>query len=268
MRYCVYLTIALCWSGFIQVSMGQGRLQLPERWEEHTDVRFEPRIEIVAQSLSFFPAKNDCQAARYAWHHWGADAISVVLALRDSPQWSEFRHAFTVLLYLSPLEEAAPTLNKLFYSTLRAAPDASDASLQPTSESGNFLDTLTRYNEDASLEMLRKLATHDSPWLRLMAASRLGAGNTDDRMTATGILENLAASESEALRERVAYIYLARLDEAACARALELVKTLSPDSQKTFSLRYEAMQGELRANQPMSRILELEAAHDSPEAQN
>src|SRR5690606_29431838 len=120
---------------------------------------------------------------------------------------------------------------------------------------------LARYNQEAALAILRKLAIHDSPWLKLMAASRLGVGNADDTTTATGILESLAHSESETVRERVAYLYLAQLDDAACARAFELVKTLNLEAQKAFRLRYEAMQGELRANQPMSRILELEAAH-------
>lgn len=159
-------------------------------------------------------------------------------------------------------------LNSLYFSTLRSLPDASNAPLQPTSESGDLLDKLTRYNEDVAFEIVRSLATHDSPWLRLVAASRLGAGTSDDIRTAGSILESLAKSESETIRERVVYLYLARLDEANFARAVDLVKTLSPESQKTFSLRYEAVQGELRANQPMSRILELEASHDSPEAQN
>lgn len=191
-----------------------------------------------------------------------------MLNLRDAPQWSDFRYAFTILLCVCPLDEAPSTLDTLFYSSLRAAPDGSNASLQPTPASTNFLDTLARYNQEAALAILRKLAIHDSPWLKLMAASRLGVGNADDTTTATAILESLAHSESETVRERVAYLYLAQLDDAACARAFELVKTLNLEAQKAFRLRYEAMQGELRANQPMSRILELEAAHVPPEAQN
>ena len=265
---CRIWFLMVVWITLTHVAVAQGRAQLPEHWEEHTDTRFEPRIELVVQSLSFFPSKDDCRSAQYAWFKWGPEAVPVVQALRESPEWNDLRYAFTVLLCVCPLDDAPSMLNNLFYSTLRSAPDTSNADLQPTPESGNFLDTLTRYNKEAALEMLRKLATHDSPELRLVAASRLGTGTADDVRTASSILESLAESESETIRERVAYLYLARMDEAACARAVDLVQTLSPESQKTFSLRYDAMQGELRANQPMSRILELEAAHDSPEAQN
>lgn len=264
-RYCI---LAIVCVAFTHTTIAVGYPHLPENWEERTDTRFDPRIELVAHSLSFFPSKDDSQTAEYAWHKWGAEALPVVLKLRDNPEWNEFRHAFTVLLCICPLEEASGIQDQLFFTALRAAPGSSSALLQPTPEAGDLLDTLTRYNANAGLEIVRKLAANESPWLQLMAAERLGFGNDEDRSLAKSIIEGLAQSEITSVRERVAYLLLSRIDEDSCARALELAKTLSPESQKTFNSRYEAVQGELRANQPMSRILKLEAAHESPNTQN
>ncbi|MBX3180520.1 MAG: hypothetical protein KF886_24495 [Candidatus Hydrogenedentes bacterium] len=226
----------------------------PEGWKDRADPRFQPRIEEVARSLSFFPTKGDLQDAQSAWGRWGPEAIPIVLRLRSAPDWSSFQHAFTVLLCICPLAEASTVRESLFYDTLQGE----TGRLRSTRSTHNYLAVFTKYNAPKATELLLNLANQENPLLRLLSASWLQRLGDRHRPKVDQILNTYYDSDDIELRKRVVELLMARVTRQDCARALSIAKTISAEYHATIGAQIAKLDEQLRAAEPMQDILEQE----------